>query len=210
VQVREVSDFTAGSPVRPQPRRTFGHQNGFVVRSNYAYPLRVIASTTSGSSRPAVDPDVPLTSTAADLLSALRTVMKRLERTQIPAADAETEARWRDAPPAPRHIAALMQVVGDEGMSVSTLAGRLGVSLATASQVVTDLEAGGLVQRDEDPDDRRRTLVTITETHRALAQAILDTRLRPVQRALDRMKPAEQRAVVRGLQLIADELDSES
>jgi hypothetical protein len=31
-----------------------------------------------------------------------------------------------------------------------------------------------------------------------------------VQRALDRMKPAEQRAVVRGLQLIADELDSES
>jgi DNA-binding MarR family transcriptional regulator len=134
--------------------------------------------------------------------------MKRLERTPVPAADAATEEKWRDAPPAPRHIAALMQIVSDEGMSVSTLAERLGVSLATASQVVTDLETGGLVQRVEDPADRRRTLITVTDTHRALAQTILDTRLRPVQRALDRMKPAEQRAVVRGLELIADELES--
>ncbi|HVT20319.1 MAG TPA: MarR family transcriptional regulator [Mycobacteriales bacterium] len=152
--------------------------------------------------------DTPLTSTAADLLSALRTVMKRLERTPVPATDAATEAKWRDAPPAPRHIAALMQIVSDEGMSVTTLAGRLGVSLATASQVVTDLETGGLVHRVEDPADRRRTLIAIADSHRALAQTILDTRLRPVQRALERMKPADQRAVVRGLQLVAEELES--
>ena len=150
----------------------------------------------------------PLTSTAADLLSALRTVVKRLERTQVPAPDAATEERWRDAPPAPRHIAALMRIVSEEGMSVTTLSSQLGVSLATASQVVTDLETGGLVRRYEDPADRRRTLLAVTETHRALAQAILDTRLRPVQRALDRMKPAEQRAVIRGLELIAEELES--
>lgn len=148
----------------------------------------------------------PLTATAADLLSALRTVTKLLERTQIKPPDNAKEAAWRDAPPAPRHIAALMQVVSDEGMSVSTLATRLGISLATASQVVTDLENGGLVERYEDPTDRRRTLIKVTEGHRSLAEAILDTRLRPVQRALDRMRPAEQRAVVRGLQLIAEEL----
>jgi DNA-binding MarR family transcriptional regulator len=147
------------------------------------------------------------TSAAADLLSALRTIVKRLERTPVPSPDPATEAAWRDAPPAPRHIAALMQVVSHEGTSVTTLASRLGVSLATASQVVTDLEIAGLVERFEDPTDRRRTLVKITSTHRALAQAILDTRLRPVQRALDRMRPADQRAVVRGLQLIAEELD---
>lgn len=132
--------------------------------------------------------------------------MKRLERTQIAPPDATKEAAWRDAPPAPRHIAALMQIVSDEGMSVSTLASRLGVSLATASQVVTDLDNGGLVERFEDPTDRRRTLIKITESHRTLAEAILDTRLLPVQRALDRLKPAEQRAVVRGLELIAEEL----
>jgi DNA-binding MarR family transcriptional regulator len=146
------------------------------------------------------------TSTAAELLSALRTVVKRLERTPVPT-DPTVQAAWRDVPPAPRHVAALMQVVADEGMSVSMLASRLGVSLATASQVVTDLEARKLVERFEDPTDRRRTLVRVAETHRAMADAVLDTRLRPVQRALDRLRPAEQRAFIRGLQLVAAELE---
>jgi DNA-binding MarR family transcriptional regulator len=144
-------------------------------------------------------------STAGELLSALRTVVKRLERAPIPV-DAASETAWKQDHPAPRHVAALIQVVADEGMSVSTLASRLGVSLATASQVVTDLQAGGLVERFEDPTDRRRTLIRVGESHRILADALLDTRLRPVQRALDRMRPADQRALVRGLELIAEEL----
>jgi len=146
------------------------------------------------------------TSTAAELLSAFRTVVKRLERTPIPVDPGKKEA-WAQANPAPRHLAALMLVVADEGISVSTLASRLGVSLATASQVVTDLESSALVERVEDPTDRRRTLLRIAETNRVLADALLDTRLRPVQRALDRMRPAEQRAFVRGLELLAEELE---
>jgi DNA-binding MarR family transcriptional regulator len=102
----------------------------------------------------------------------------------------------------------LMQVVADEGTSVTTLATRLGVSLATASQVVTDLEASGLVERFDDPTDRRRTLVRVGDTHRALADSLLNTRLRPVQRALDQMRPVDQRALVRGLELIAAELEN--
>jgi DNA-binding MarR family transcriptional regulator len=145
--------------------------------------------------------------TAAELLAAFRTVVKRLERTPVPV-DPGKQAAWTATNPAPRHVAALMQVVADEGMSVSTLAARLGVSLATASQVVTDLESGGLVARVEDPTDRRRTLVRIAETHRGLADAVLDTRLRPVQRALDQMRPAEQRAFLRGLELVATELEN--
>ncbi len=143
---------------------------------------------------------------AAHLLAAFRTVVRRLERTPMPV-DAHTQAAWKQSPPAPRHVAALMQVVADERMSVSTLAARLGVSLATASQVVTDLEDSGLVERIEDPTDRRRTLVQVAETHRALAETLLDTRFRPVQRALDRMRPAEQRAMLRGLELLAEELE---
>ena len=45
------------------------------------------------------------------------------------------------------------------------------VSLATASQIVTDLEALELVERFEDPTDRRRTLVKIAEGHRDLTDA---------------------------------------
>jgi DNA-binding MarR family transcriptional regulator len=155
-------------------------------------------TTTAPTASP---PGIP----AADLLAALRTVVKGFERLPIPI-DASRQEAWQSAPLAPRHVAALMQVVGDEGMSVTTLAERLGVSLATASQVVTDLEGRSLVQRVEDPTDRRRTLVEITESHRDIADALLDTRLRPVQRALSRMRPAEQRAFVRGLELVGEEL----
>jgi DNA-binding MarR family transcriptional regulator len=148
-------------------------------------------------------------STAAELLSALRSVVKGLERAPI-SVDPGRKVAWAQTNPAPRHVAALMQVVADEGMSVSTLAARLGVSLATASQVVTDLEAADLVERVDDPADRRRTLVRVSDAHRDLADALLDTRLRPVQRALDRMRPAEQRAFVRGLHLVAEEVGNPS
>jgi DNA-binding MarR family transcriptional regulator len=146
-------------------------------------------------------------STAAELLSVLRNVVKGLQRAPVPV-DPSREAAWTQAHPAPRHVAALMQIVADEGLSVSTLASRLGVSLATASQVVTDLEASDLVERVEDASDRRRTLLRVADSHRELADALLDTRLRPVQRALDRMRPAEQRAFVRGLELVAEELEN--
>jgi DNA-binding MarR family transcriptional regulator len=156
------------------------------------------------ASVPALEPATTTASTAVDVLWALRTVTKRLERTMPP--HPAIQEFWAKKRPAPRHIAALMQIVADEGMSVTTLASRLGVSLATASQVVTDLETHGLVERIEDPTDRRRTLVKVAETHRDVADSLLDTRLRPLQRALDRMRPGEQRALLRGLQLIADVL----
>ena len=72
--------------------------------------------------------------------------MKRLERTQITPPDPSKEAVWRDAPPAPRHIAALMQIVIDEGMSVSTLATRLGVSRPTAGRLLARAKSDGLVR----------------------------------------------------------------
>jgi DNA-binding MarR family transcriptional regulator len=162
------------------------------------------SSPTASGQAAQAEPTVGSTTTAADLLAALRTIVKRLDSTPLPTKNPDAERK--DSSLAPRHVAALMQVVSDERLSVTTLASRLGISLATASQVVTDLETTGVVERIEDPTDRRRTLVQVAEAHRQLADALLDTRLRPVQRALDRMKPGEQRAVVKGLELIAEEL----
>jgi DNA-binding MarR family transcriptional regulator len=144
---------------------------------------------------------------AAELMAAFVTVAKRLQRAPLPVSS-HMMAGWRDNPPAPRHVAALLHVVADERMSVTTLAERLGVSLATASQVVTDLESLELVERVDDPADRRRTLIQVAPAHRELTAALLETRLRPVQRALGRMRPAEQRAFVRGLHVMAEELDA--
>lgn len=145
------------------------------------------------------------TATAAELMAAFVTVAKRLQRAPLPM-DAESRAGWSEHPPAPRHLAALLHVVADERMSVTALAERLRVSLATASQVVTDLEAWQLVERVGDTADRRRTLVQVAAAHRDLTDALLETRLRPMQRAIDRMRPVEQRAFIRGLQVLAEEL----
>jgi DNA-binding MarR family transcriptional regulator len=144
------------------------------------------------------------TADSAAVTTALVTVAKQVRQVPLPV-DASLSAAWSCSPPAPRHIAALMHVVAEEGLSVSTLAGRLSVSLATASQIVTDLESRELVERVEDPTDRRRTLVGVCERHRDLTDALLETRLEPVQRALDRMKPAERRALARGLQILDEE-----
>jgi DNA-binding MarR family transcriptional regulator len=138
------------------------------------------------------------------LTTSLVTVAKQMRQVALPV-DTSLSVACTSSPPAPRHIAALMHVVADEGLSVSTLAERLCVSLATASQIVTDLESRELVERVEDPTDRRRTLIGVCERHRDLTDALLKTRLEPVQRALDRMKPAEQRALARGLQILDEE-----
>jgi len=145
---------------------------------------------------------------AVAFLSALRTIVKRLEHMKLPLPDDTAAQAWKAHAPAPRHVAALMRVVANDGLSVGELADSLGVSLATASQVVTDLESTGLVVRVNDPADRRRTLLRVADSHRESAQAVLDTRLRPVQRALTRMTATQRAALVRGLRLVAEELGS--
>jgi DNA-binding MarR family transcriptional regulator len=144
------------------------------------------------------------TADSAALTTALVTVAKQMRQVALPV-DTSLSVACSSSPPAPRHIAALMHVAADEGLSVSTLAERLCVSLATASQIVTDLESRELVERVEDPTNRRRTLIGVCERHRDLTDALLETRLEPVQRALDRMKPAEQRALARGLAILDEE-----
>jgi DNA-binding MarR family transcriptional regulator len=108
----------------------------------------------------------------------------------------------------PRHAGALTAIAAGEGMTVGDLAERLGVGLTAASQIAGELSSAGLVRRSEDPADRRRTLVHLEDDRRAELQAWLDARSRPLQDALDRLSDDERAAFLRGLRLLADELES--
>ena len=145
-------------------------------------------------------------SAATDLFIALGAVVKRLRHRPVPAGE-----RLRDAfaskRPAPRHIAALLQVASADRLGMSELAERLLVSLATASLVVTDLADWGLVERSTDEADRRRTYVTVAPAHQATIRALLDSRLKPLERTLRRLETDERTAFVRGLTVLAEELD---
>jgi DNA-binding MarR family transcriptional regulator len=147
------------------------------------------------------------TPTPTELFLALGSVVKRLRHSPLPGAE-HGHAELGNAQPAPRHIAALLQIAADGPIGMSELAEKLHVSLATTSQVVTDLGEWGLIERSTDTADRRRTLVSVAAAHRPLTRAIIDQRLRPLQRTLRRLEPDEAAALLRGLVVLADELDT--
>ena len=147
--------------------------------------------------------------TSTELFIALGAVVKKLRHNPLPGAD-QGHSVLAGSQPAPRHIAALLQIATDGPIGMSELADRLNVSLATTSQVVTELGEWGLIERTTDEADRRRTLVSVAAEHRPLTRAIIDQRMRPLQRTLRRLEPDEAAALLRGLLVLAEELGAVS
>src|SRR3954470_100886 len=139
---------------------------------------------------------------SSDLLIALSAVIKRVRNRPL----AENNA-LHGVPFAPRHVSTLLQIGQEAPIGMSELAERMHVSLATISQVVTDLEDWGVVERQTDTTDRRRTLVSVAPQHRPAIRQIFEQRLRPLDRALRRLEPDERVALIRGLTVLAEELD---
>jgi DNA-binding MarR family transcriptional regulator len=109
----------------------------------------------------------------------------------------------------PRHIPVVVVLMLDGPMSVSDLAHRLGLSLATVSLMASELARAGLVERHEDERDRRRTMVSMSERHRVRFEPFVRDRIAPLRRALERM-PAEIRAAfIQGWRLLAEECVSD-
>lgn len=79
-----------------------------------------------------------------------------------------------------QYAVSFLTVVQNEGLSVGELSERLGIAQSSASRNVAALSrwrsfgkpGHGLVQAEEDPRERRRKLVTLTETGRALADEL--------------------------------------
>ena len=106
----------------------------------------------------------------------------------------------------PRHGAPILTLAfADEELSVSELAQRIGLSLATTSQLVGELSRAGLVERSEDERDRRRTLVRLPEAFRPDIQAMLHEQIAPLQRALARMSPQARKHFLEGFRLLREE-----
>ncbi len=97
----------------------------------------------------------------------------------------------------PRHLHVLIEVAALGKMSVSELADRMRVNLASASVLTSQLDALGLVERQEDPIDHRRTIVVPGERLDGFFDEVLGTRLAPLGEALLRMVPADRSELFR-------------
>lgn len=97
---------------------------------------------------------------------------------------------------------ALAYIHRHEGTSLSRVAAYLGLGAPTASKLVDFLVAGGLVHRQDDPEDRRRVTLFVTEQGRAVLQTAQEiTRSRLTER-LATLSPEERDGLAGALRLL--------
>ena len=107
------------------------------------------------------------------------------------------------APITPRMLGLLRHLAGTGPLTVGEQALHLGISRASASELVDRLEAKGLVERMRDQRDQRRVFVWLTESGREQTEALASRRLdEPFVRAVAAL-PGETRAsLIDGLQAL--------
>jgi DNA-binding MarR family transcriptional regulator len=104
-----------------------------------------------------------------------------------------------------RHVPVLMTVTLEGELSVSDLAHKLELSLSATSLMVGELSRAGLLERAEDENDRRRTIVRIAEQYRDGVDAWLQERLDPMRRTLERLSPRARANFLEGWRILHDE-----
>ncbi len=90
-----------------------------------------------------------------------------------------------------RHVAVLVTLAISGPLSVSELAQRTDMTVAHASLVVGELATAGLVDRDHDPADRRRILVSLSGTAQPAVAEMRQRQAEPMLRFLDELSADE-------------------
>jgi len=84
----------------------------------------------------------------------------------------------------------------------SDVAALLGVTPPTVTSVVNGLATRDLVARGHDPDDRRRVVLSLTDTGSAVVARGDELVAERLERLLERLPTADGEAVLRGLELL--------
>lgn len=109
-----------------------------------------------------------------------------------------------------RHASALLSVALWGPMSVTELARRHHVLVKTASLVAVELEQAGLLDRNPDPSDRRRTILAVAAGKERIVQGALSRRAAPLRSVLDRLSKPQREGLISGLEALAAEMSSGS
>lgn len=105
-----------------------------------------------------------------------------------------------------RHGGVLGQLAVVRSVGVGELAERMAVSMPTASELAGDLRRAGLVVAEEDPDNRRRTLLSLATDYRPSVEALVAARAAPLRRAMERLPERDRAGFAAGLRAWAEEL----
>ena len=105
----------------------------------------------------------------------------------------------------PRHLPVIVVLAFEGSVTVSELARRIGLGTAATSLMVGELARAGIVEREIDEHDRRRTFVRIATPLQQECVAFARERLAPMRRALERMEPATRTHFIAGWRVLAQE-----
>ena len=95
-------------------------------------------------------------------------------------------------------------VYRNEGASLSELADHVGLTLSTMSTLVDGLAAQGLVNRREDPEDRRRMTLKLTELGLNRHEAARESALVSLREMLRQLSPSDRATVTRAMQVLRE------
>jgi MarR family transcriptional regulator, organic hydroperoxide resistance regulator len=135
-----------------------------------------------------------------DVLAHIRALWRTLFRNPF----AEAEESGLTGP----QVTVIASLVTRGPMMLTELSRTLGMSHSTASGIVDRLEARGLVQRNPDTADKRRTRIVVTDQ---VTRYVSELEAGPSGRlstALASATPEQRRAIAKGLQLLRELVDS--
>jgi len=100
----------------------------------------------------------------------------------------------------------LMQLHYQRACGVSDISTRMDITSAAASQLVEKLVQAGLLERAEDPHDRRVRQLRLTVGGQELVEAALSARYRWVDELIETLEPAEREKLAEAMQIIVAKL----
>lgn len=103
-------------------------------------------------------------------------------------------------------IGALHVLMFEGPASVSSLQGRLELSLSATSHLVQRLVEAGLVGREEHPTDRRQKVVTLTKEGRRFVEEMLRARLKEFRASVEHLSPALRPELAAVLEKVVEDL----
>ncbi len=101
-------------------------------------------------------------------------------------------------------IFVLMGLKHGGNSGVSEIGGQLGVTNAAASQAVERLVQLGLIERTEDPEDRRAKRLALTKKGSALIEKGVEARSKWIEGLTDALTTEQQNMTISALTLLTD------
>jgi DNA-binding MarR family transcriptional regulator len=101
-------------------------------------------------------------------------------------------------------MSVLMRLFHGSNCGVSEIGEQLGITNAAASQTVDRMVQLGLIERTEDPDDRRAKRLTLTQKGLTVMEKGIEARSQWVEGLTDALTPEQQNMIISALTLITE------